>query len=112
MIAETPRLPHVGEIFRQAVPRRAFQATTELLRAGQRAHLVDDVDLMSAARMVIGPLVVHALLNVLLVAPSEDEPSPQPMDADAHVELFLAAISKEQRWPRRMCSWSAPGRPG
>ncbi|WP_028922206.1 TetR/AcrR family transcriptional regulator [Pseudonocardia acaciae] len=96
VIAETPRLPHVGETFRASVPGRAFRATTELLLAGQRAGLVADVDPTAAARMFVGPLVVHALLNVLLVAPREGAPPAPRMDVDAHVDLFLTAISRER----------------
>lgn len=94
VIAETPRLPRVGETFRRAVPQRAFQRVSELLRAGQRAGLVRDLDVMAATRLFVGPLVLHALINVLLVAPDEPE-TPPPMDVDPHVDLFLVAVSKE-----------------
>ncbi|MEO3797375.1 TetR/AcrR family transcriptional regulator [Nonomuraea sp. B10E15] len=97
VIAETPRLPHVGEIFRRSVPERAFQLTIELLTAGKKARLIRDVDMVAAARMFVGPLVVHALTNVLLVAPQTagDAPVP-PLEVDAHVDLFLAAVLKEE----------------
>lgn len=97
VIAETPRLPRVGKTFRRSVPQRAFQRVTELLRAGQQAGLVRELDLMAAARMFVGPLVLHALTNVLLVAPQEigDAEAPPPMDVDPHVDLLLAAVAKE-----------------
>jgi TetR/AcrR family transcriptional repressor of mexJK operon len=97
VIAETPRLPHVGEIFRQAVPQRAFERTSELLMAGVKAQLVRDVDVTTAARMFVGPLVVHALINVLLVAPEVDRQQAVQLDVDAHVDLFLAAVSEGER---------------
>ena len=59
VIAETPRLPHVGEVFRRAVPERAFGLTLGLLAAGKEAGVVRDVDETAAARMFVGPLVVH-----------------------------------------------------
>ncbi|BBY80040.1 TetR/AcrR family transcriptional regulator [Mycolicibacterium pulveris] len=93
VVAETPRLPHLGEIFRRSVPQRAFQRTGELLAAGKQAGLVGDVDVPTAARMFLGPLVLHALLHLLLVAPSDDEAPVAPIDVDAHVDLFLAAIT-------------------
>lgn len=98
VIAETPRLPHVGEIFRRAVPERAFQLTTELLGAAAKERLIGEVDLMAAARMFVGPLVVHAMTTVLLVAPqlSADAPPP-PFDVDLHVGLFLAALGEAER---------------
>lgn len=96
VIAETPRLPRVGEIFRRSVPQRAFERTAELLVAGVEAQLVRDVDVVTAARMFVGPLVVHALINVLLVAPESEQQSAAPMDVDAHVDLFLAAITTQE----------------
>jgi AcrR family transcriptional regulator len=95
VIAETPRLPHVGEVFRRSVPQRAFERASELLVAGMKAELVRDVDITTAARMFVGPLVVHALVNVLLVAPEADRQQAPPMDVDAHVDLFLAAVTRE-----------------
>jgi AcrR family transcriptional regulator len=94
VIAETPRLPQVGEIFRRAVPQRAFERAAELLMGGVKAQLVKDVDVPTAARMFIGPLVVHALVNVLLVAPETEQQPAAPMDVDAHVDLFLAAVAQ------------------
>ncbi|MGV0715746.1 TetR/AcrR family transcriptional regulator [Mycolicibacterium sp. XJ662] len=92
VIAETPRLPHVGDIFRQSVPRRAFQLTGALLTAGKDAGLIGDVDVLAASRMFLGPLVLHTLINVLLVAPSAGS-AVQPIDVDSHVDLLLAAIT-------------------
>lgn len=94
VIAETPRLPHVGEIFRHSVPERAFRLTTDLLAAGQKAGLIRDVDKQPATRMFVGPLVLHALINVMLVAPGEETSPAEPIDVDAHVDLFLATIGK------------------
>lgn len=92
VIAETPRLPHVGDIFRQSVPRRAFQLTGALLTAGKDAGLIGDIDVLTASRMFLGPLVLHTLINVLLVAPSAGS-AVQPIDVDSHVDLLLAAIT-------------------
>jgi AcrR family transcriptional regulator len=97
VIAETPRLPQVGEIFRRSVPQRAFERAAELLMAGVKAQLVKDLDVPTAARMFVAPLVVHALVNVLLVAPEAQQQSAAPMDVDAHVELFLAAVAQSGR---------------
>lgn len=96
VIAETPRLPQIGEVFRNAVPQRAFGLVTQILDAAKDAALTDDFDSMVAARMFIGPLVLYALTNVLLVAPSVSEGAEpiSPLDVEPHVKLFLAAISK------------------
>lgn len=96
VITETPRLPRIAEVFREAVPDRALQGVSTLLGAARDNGLVGDIDDATAARMFVGPLVLHALLNVLLVAPSEGTPSPGFPDIDALVDLFLAAVSSTQ----------------
>ena len=55
-------------------------------------------DMVTAARLFVGPLVVHALTNVLLVAPqiARDTPTP-PLDVDKHVDVFLTAVLQEER---------------
>lgn len=52
-----------------------------------------DVDIPTAARTFVGPLMVHALVNVLLVAPEAEQEPAAPMDVDALVDLFLAAVA-------------------
>ncbi|MEW9555881.1 TetR/AcrR family transcriptional regulator [Nonomuraea sp. NPDC050783] len=92
VIAETPRLPHVGETFRHAVPERALAGARELLAAARDAELIEDMDLDSAALLLVSPLVIHVVFHVLLVAPSAGEP-PKAMDVAAHVALFLRTIT-------------------
>ncbi len=96
VVAETPRLPHIGETFRRAVPERALHRARDLLAAARRAELVGDVDLDAAARLFVAPLVIHALLNVMLVAPAEGRPA-DAFDIDAHVALVLRALSAKER---------------
>ncbi|MBE1583790.1 TetR/AcrR family transcriptional regulator [Nonomuraea angiospora] len=91
VIAETPRLPHVGETFRGAVPDRAMAVARGLLAAARDADVIEDLDLHSAALMLVSPLVIHALVNVLLVAPTAERP-PATLDVDSCVSLFLRTI--------------------
>ena len=93
VIAVTPRLPHIGDIFRQSVADRAFRVTLDVLTRGRGAGLIRDVDTLAAARMFIAPLVLHTVINVLLVAPSVGNPPPA-LDVGTHVDLFLAAIGE------------------
>jgi TetR/AcrR family transcriptional repressor of mexJK operon len=93
VIAETPRLPHLGEIFRQTVPHRALQSAEALLVAARDAGLIADVDFAAAARMVVGPLVIQVLLNGLLVAPVNAVPAGgATFDIGGHVSLLLRAL--------------------
>jgi TetR/AcrR family transcriptional repressor of mexJK operon len=59
VITETPRLPRIAEVFREAVPDRALQSVRTLLGAARDSGLVRDIDDATAARMFVGPLVVH-----------------------------------------------------
>jgi TetR/AcrR family transcriptional regulator, mexJK operon transcriptional repressor len=97
VITETPRLPRIGRVFREAVPERGLAGVRALLAAARRGGLVRDIDDATAARMFVGPLVIHALLNVLLVAPTEDTGTPDAPDVDALVELFLTAVSASEK---------------
>ncbi|NJP97750.1 TetR/AcrR family transcriptional regulator [Nonomuraea sp. FMUSA5-5] len=91
VIAETPRLPHVGETFRSSVPDRALGVAEGLLAAARDAGVIEDMDLRNAARMLVSPLVIHALTQVLLVAPGTEQPV-ETFDVDACVSLFLKTI--------------------
>lgn len=95
VIAETPRLPHLGGIFRRSVPLRALRSAESLLTDARRVGLIaDDIDVAVAARMLVGPVVIHVLINCLLVAPSEAEScAPEALDAEAHVRFLLRMVS-------------------
>jgi TetR/AcrR family transcriptional regulator, mexJK operon transcriptional repressor len=94
VIAETPRLPHLGGIFRRAVPRRALESAEALLVAARDAGLIADIDTVAAARMVVGPLVIQVLINGLLVAPSEADPGASgALDINGHLRLLLRVLS-------------------
>ncbi|MEV4113268.1 TetR/AcrR family transcriptional regulator [Nonomuraea sp. NPDC049695] len=91
VIAETPRLPHVGETFRAAVPDRALAVVRRLLAAARDAGVIEDMDVRNAALLFVAPLVIHALTQVLLVAPGTDQPV-EALDVDSCVSLFLRMI--------------------
>ncbi|QVQ51566.1 TetR/AcrR family transcriptional regulator [Spiractinospora alimapuensis] len=92
VIAETPRLPHIGEVFREAVPKKALNRAAALLRTAHEAGVIGEIDVMAGARMLVGPLVVQVLMNGLLVAPAGEDTAHCEIDVRSHVALFLAAL--------------------
>lgn len=98
VITETPRLPHLGRVFREAVPERALQRAAGLLRAAHEAGLTAPIDYAAGARMLVGPLVVQVLMHGLLVAPGDDLQKAS-LDPNGHVSLFLGALPPPETSP-------------
>ncbi len=89
VIAETSRLPHVGELFRRAVPEQVLGRVAAVLEQAQAQGLVRPLDSRLAAQMFVGPLLVEVLLQGLLGA----EPVQPPRErVIALVDLYLPAI--------------------
>lgn len=91
VIAEVPRFPHIGKIFRHSVSERALETVSTLLAAAEEAHLAVCEDRVAAARCFVGPLVVYTLMNVLFTA--SDDGEADRFDVDSHVALYLRAIT-------------------
>ncbi|MBV2362973.1 TetR/AcrR family transcriptional regulator [Streptomonospora nanhaiensis] len=93
VIAERHRVPEVGERFRAAVPVRALTRVSDMLRAAEGAGVIalPDADPAAAARLFMGPLLIHLLMNHLLTDPDENRPLGR-LDIPTHVDLFLAAV--------------------
>lgn len=91
VVAEVPRLPHVGALFRSAVPAQSLASVAELL--GQLRDQGDGAqfDAEAAARMLLGSLLTYALLDGLL-ATSGTPLLPQRERLAAIVDLLLRAM--------------------
>jgi len=92
IIAESPRVPQLGELFRATIPAQGFRNIAALL---QQAHArgvarVPDVD--TAARMFIGPMLTYAILDGLFVVDGPPRP-PAPERIAAIVALFMETIA-------------------
>ena len=66
VIAELPRLPQLGQLFRDSVPARVLRRTQELLDRGQAEGSVKIQDTEAAARLLVGSLLIDVLLDGLL----------------------------------------------
>jgi TetR/AcrR family transcriptional regulator, mexJK operon transcriptional repressor len=92
VIAETPRLPQLGEVFRRSVPENSLRRAGDLLEAARRAGLIGDTDISAAARMLVGPVVIQVLQQGLLAAPAAEHWPVPPLDTDSHIDLLLAML--------------------
>ena len=91
VIAETPRLPHLGRLFRSAVPERVLGGVGALLQRSHREGAIGKVDTELAARAFVGPLLTYVLMDGLFIGDGLPRP-PAPERIDETVELFMRMI--------------------
>lgn len=91
VIAETPRLPRLGSLFRSAVPEQVLAAIAAILEAGRATGAIEAVDADAASRMLAGALLTYALLDGLFVGDGPPRP-PAPERIEAVVELFMQLL--------------------
>ena len=93
VIAETPRLPQVGALFRSAVPEQLLGGVVRILEGARAKGVVGEVNADAAAsRMFMGALLTYAILDGLLVGEGPPRP-PAPEQIAAVVDLFMKTIS-------------------
>jgi TetR/AcrR family transcriptional regulator, mexJK operon transcriptional repressor len=92
VIAETPRLPHLGSLFRTTVPEGVLGQIRAILEEGQAHGVIAPIDADAASRMLAGALLTYAILDGLLVG---DGPPrvPPPERVEAVVDLFMKLIT-------------------
>lgn len=92
VIAETPRLPRLGSLFKSAVPEQVLGSVSEILRIARTEGVVGEVDPDSASRMFAGALLTYAILDGLLVGDGPPRPPAQER-VDSVVDLFMKTVS-------------------
>jgi TetR/AcrR family transcriptional repressor of mexJK operon len=93
IIAETPRFPQLGQLFRATVPERGLFMLTALLRQAREQNIIADVDLDAATRALLGGLLTYALLDFFFAG--EDAHPPSLERADAVVEVIMRALTRQ-----------------
>lgn len=91
VIAETPRLPHLGRLFRSAVPERVLSGVGALLERSHWEGAIGEVDAELAARAFVGPLLTYVLMDGLFIGDGPPRP-PAPERIDETVDLFMGMI--------------------
>ncbi len=92
IISEAPRLPHLGDVFRSAVPGTINRRVRDILKKAQENDVVLIADTEAATRMFVGPLLTYIMADGLL---SGEGRIPQPTTdrIEAIVDLYLQAIT-------------------
>jgi TetR/AcrR family transcriptional regulator, mexJK operon transcriptional repressor len=93
LVAELPRFPELGTMFRQTVPAQGFTYFLTLLRAGQRHGVVRaHIDPPTVARMFLGTLLTYTLLDGLM-QPRQAPQLPDPGTIETFVDHVMEMIS-------------------
>jgi AcrR family transcriptional regulator len=91
VVAELPRFPQLGQIYRAAGPDRGLRTIATLLEAARMHRTAQITDMDAAARLFLGPILSYALIDGLLETNHHHNPTPAQLEA--LVDLFLKAIS-------------------
>ena len=94
VISETPRLPHLGYLFRSAVPEKILGGVGALLERAQEQGAIGEVDPDLAARAFVGPLLTYVLMDALFVGDGPPRP-PDPDLLEETVDLFMRVLPQE-----------------
>lgn len=92
VIAEAPRMPHLGELFSATVPKRGLEVISTILGHARERGMAEIEDVEAAARMFLGSLVTYAILDGLLVTGGPPR-QPAPERIEGIVDLYMKAIS-------------------
>ena len=92
VIAETPRLPQLGSLFRSALPERVLGNVSAILEKAREGGVIGAVDVDAASRMLVGALLTYAIYDGLLIGDGPPRP-PEPERIEEVVDLFMKAIS-------------------
>lgn len=92
IIADLPRFPQLGELFRTTIPEQAMQRLLTLLTQAREEGIVKtDVDLDAVVRMFIGSLLTYALFGGLFRM-GETPLMPEPERLAAIVDVLMKAL--------------------
>jgi TetR/AcrR family transcriptional repressor of mexJK operon len=101
-IAELPRFPELGTLFRLTVPDAALHYLQTLLSHGQTRGIVrPHKDLPTVARMLLGTLLTYAVLDGLWLMDQAPQ-MPEPGTLDAIVENIMDIVALKNNEEERM----------
>ena len=93
ILAETPRFPQLGPLFRATVPERGLFILTALLRQAREQNIIADLDFDAVTHALLGGLLTYALLDIVFAG--EDAHPPSLERADAVVEVIMRSLVRE-----------------
>lgn len=96
MLAEVPRFPELGVLFRQTVPEPALHYLFALLRNGQVTGVVrQQTDLEMIGRMFLGTLLTYAIFDGLWMTAQAPQ-MPEASRIDTLVENIMGLVSSQR----------------
>lgn len=93
IMAEVPRFPQLGPLFRETVPQRGLSILTTLLHQAKEQNIIANVDFDAVTHALLGGLLTYALLDVFFAG--EDAHPPALERADAVVEVIMRSLTRE-----------------
>lgn len=93
VLAETPRFPKLGPLYRAAVPERGFAIVRSVLERARERNLIAESDLDAAVHAFVGGLLAYALTS--LAFGGEDAKPPAIERADAVAEVVVRALAPD-----------------
>lgn len=94
IVAETPRVPRLGYLFRDAVPEQVLGTVRMLLERAQQEGAIGEVDADAASRMFVGSLLTYVLIDGLFVGDGPPRP-PAFERVKATTDLLVDAIARQ-----------------
>jgi TetR/AcrR family transcriptional repressor of mexJK operon len=91
VISETPRLPHLGHLFRSAVPEKILGGVGALLERAHDGGAIGEVAPDLASRAFVGPLLTYVLMDALFVGDGPPR-APGTEVLDDAVDLFMRVL--------------------
>jgi TetR/AcrR family transcriptional regulator, mexJK operon transcriptional repressor len=92
VMAETPRFPQLGRLYRVTVPERGLAILTDLLRQASENQIIADVDVDAVTHALLGGLLTYAVFGLFFAG---DEAHPPALErADAVVEVIMRALAR------------------
>jgi AcrR family transcriptional regulator len=91
VLSVAARFPEIGEFYRKRVVDEAISAFEVLHRDGVAKGVFRDIDSETAARAVLGPILLFTVRKHILGAP--DKGANPLQRADAHVDLLLNGLA-------------------
>lgn len=92
VMAEMPRFPQLGRLYRAAVPERGLLILTNLLRQASENQLIADVDFEAVTHALLGGLIAYALFGMFFA--DEGANLPALDKADALAEVIMSALAR------------------
>jgi TetR/AcrR family transcriptional repressor of mexJK operon len=92
-IAETPRFPELGTLYRQRVPERTLAAVMGLLQGARDRGVIGEIDARTVAFLLVGPLIARLFLDGLLT-PTGESRAPDTAELEVLVDLVMKALAK------------------